>query len=116
MSSGLPHFTSCADVLARVYEFIDHELAEADCSKIREHLDECGPCLREFGLDQMVKAVVSRACACEPPPEDLRSKVMFRIRQVQVEITTATEGQIGLGSGSAGPAPGAPGPTGTPGW
>jgi hypothetical protein len=34
MTSGLPHFTSCADVLARVYEFIDHELDEADCSKI----------------------------------------------------------------------------------
>ena len=41
MSSGLPHFTSCADVLARVYEFIDHELADADCAHIQEHLDEC---------------------------------------------------------------------------
>jgi mycothiol system anti-sigma-R factor len=115
MSSGLPHFTSCADVLARVYEFIDHELAEADCSKIREHLDECGPCLREFGLDQLVKDVVSRACACEPPPEDLRSKVMGRIRQVQVEITSP-EGTLGRGPGLAGPQPGSPGPTGTPGW
>ena len=48
MSNGLPHFTSCADVLARVYEFIDRELADADCAKIQEHLDECGPCLHEF--------------------------------------------------------------------
>jgi mycothiol system anti-sigma-R factor len=109
MSSGLPHFTSCADVLARVYEFIDHELAEADCSKIREHLDECGPCLREFGLEKLVKDVVSRACACEPPPEDLRSKVMGRIRQVQVEISVAEPGPLGRPGGGAGP-------TGTPGW
>lgn len=108
MSSGLPHFTSCADVLARVYEFIDHELADADCSRIKEHLDECGPCLREFGLDQLVKDVVSRACACEPPPEGLRAKVMWRIREVQVEIAGPVE--------ASGPTPGAPGPTAAPGW
>ncbi|HUR75381.1 MAG TPA: mycothiol system anti-sigma-R factor [Sporichthya sp.] len=87
MTSGLPHFTSCADVIARVAEFIDHELADADCAKIQEHLDECGPCLREFGLDQLVKDVVKRSCGCETPPEDLRAKVMYRIRQVQVQIT-----------------------------
>lgn len=87
MTSGLPHFTSCADVIARVAEFIDNELDQADCSKIQEHLDECGPCLREFGLDQLVKDVVKRGCGCEPPPEDLRSKVMVRIREVQVQIT-----------------------------
>lgn len=87
MTSGLPHFTSCADVIARVAEFIDSELDQADCAKIQEHLDECGPCLREFGLDQLVKDVVKRGCGCEPPPEDLRSKVMLRIREVQVQIT-----------------------------
>ena len=87
MTSGLPHFTSCADVLARVAEFLDQELDQADCSKIQEHLDECGPCLREFGLDQLVKDVVKRGCGCETPPQDLRSKVMIRIREVQVQIT-----------------------------
>ena len=65
MSSHLPYFTSCADVLAKVYEFLDNELAEADCGKIQEHLDECGPCLKEFGLDRMVKDVVKRGCGCE---------------------------------------------------
>jgi mycothiol system anti-sigma-R factor len=86
MTSGLPHFTSCADVLARVYEFIDHELADADCAHIQEHLDECGPCLREFGLESMVKDVVKRGCVNEPVPTDLRSRVMYRIREVQVQI------------------------------
>lgn len=86
MSSGLPHFTSCADVLAQVYEFIDQELAGADCAKIREHLDECGPCLEQFGLDQLVKDVVKRGCGCEPPPDDLRDRVMLRIREVQIRI------------------------------
>jgi mycothiol system anti-sigma-R factor len=91
MTNGLPHFTSCADVLARVYEFIDHELADADCAKIQEHLDECGPCLHEFGLDQIVKDVVKRGCGCEPVPDELRSRVMYRIREVQVQIVTVEE-------------------------
>ena len=109
MTSGLPHFTSCADVLARVAEFIDHELAQADCAHIKQHLDECGPCLREFGLEQLVKDVVSRACGKETPPEDLRSKVMFRIQQVQIEIGVPAEAKGVL------PAPGA-GPAASPGW
>lgn len=91
MSSHLPYFTSCADVLAKVYEFLDSELSQADCSKIQEHLDECGPCLEEFGLDQMVKDVVKRGCGCETLPEDLRSKVMIRVRAVQVQITVNEE-------------------------
>lgn len=117
MTSGLPHFTSCADVLARVAEFIDHELADADCAHIKQHLDECGPCLREFGLEQLVKDVVSRACGRETPPEDLRSKVMFRIQQVQIEIGAGPVEATG-----AFPAPGqaagglGAGPTGSPSW
>jgi mycothiol system anti-sigma-R factor len=91
MTSGLPYFTSCADVLARVYEFIDHELDDADCRHIQEHLDECGPCLREFGLEQMVKDVVKRGCGSEPPPADLRSRVMYRIREVQVQVQVVSE-------------------------
>ncbi|MGQ0623273.1 MAG: mycothiol system anti-sigma-R factor [Sporichthyaceae bacterium] len=84
--SGLPHFTSCADVLARCAEFLDHELPDADCGQIKEHLDECGPCLAEFGLEQMVKDVVKRGCGCEPVPEDLRAKVLGRIREAQASL------------------------------
>jgi mycothiol system anti-sigma-R factor len=86
MSCGKPHETPCSEVLARMYEFIDNELAEADCVKIRQHLDECWRCLEEYGLDEAVKAVVRRACGWDRPPSDLRAKVMLRIRQVRVEL------------------------------
>jgi mycothiol system anti-sigma-R factor len=86
MSCGKPHETPCSEVLARMYEFIDNELAEADCAKIRQHLDECWVCLEEYGLEEAVKAVVRRACGWDTPPKDLRAKVMLRIRQVRVEL------------------------------
>ena len=53
---------------------------------IREHLDECAPCLREFGLDQEVKALVARSCGCDVVPEGLRDRVLLRLQTVRVEI------------------------------
>jgi len=30
--------------------------------QVRVHLDECGPCLREFGLEEAVKRLVHKHC------------------------------------------------------
>lgn len=75
----------CADVLGRLYSFIDNELAEADAEEIRQHLADCGPCLREVGLERLVKGLIARSCL-ERAPVELRQRVMFTIRQVQVEL------------------------------
>jgi mycothiol system anti-sigma-R factor len=86
VSCGKPHETDCSEVLERVVFFIDNELEEADCDQIQRHLDECGPCLDKFDLERTVKALVARSCP-EHAPEGLRDRVLFRIREVQVEIT-----------------------------
>lgn len=97
MSCGNPHETSCSEVLARVYTYLDGELEDEGCAKVRQHLDECGPCLREFGLEEAVKKLVNKACGCEPCPDELRTKVMGRIQELCVEITEVrlTEVEIG---------------------
>jgi mycothiol system anti-sigma-R factor len=87
MSCGNPHEVPCAEVLEQVYVYLDGEIGPDECAKIREHLDECGPCLRQYGLDQAVKALVARSCGCDLAPEDLRAKVLTRIREVRVEIS-----------------------------
>ena len=89
MSCGSPHDKDCSEVLERVFFFIDNELDQADCAQIQHHLDECGPCLARYDLERTVKALVQRSCH-EHAPETLRDKVLLRIRQVQVEITTDT--------------------------
>jgi mycothiol system anti-sigma-R factor len=86
MSCGNPHEVPCSEVLGRVYWYLDGEMSEADYESIRGHLDECGPCLREFGLEEAVKRLVAKHCGCDPVPSQLRSKVLVRIRQVQAEI------------------------------
>jgi mycothiol system anti-sigma-R factor len=89
MSVG-PRKDPCSEVLSRMYFFIDHELADADTAEIQQHLEECAPCLREVDLERIVKALVARSCV-ERAPVELRQRVMFSIRQVQLEITTTDQ-------------------------
>jgi mycothiol system anti-sigma-R factor len=93
MSCGNPHDTDCNDVLDRVYDYLDGELDSNWSSDIRQHLDECGPCLEEYGLDQVVKQLVARHCGCDPVPEDLRAKVLSRIEQVRLQMVEAVEAE-----------------------
>jgi mycothiol system anti-sigma-R factor len=85
MSCGRHHDTDCSEVLERVYAYLDSELDDRPRAEVVQHLDECGPCLRKYHLERTVKALVARSCT-EHAPEELRRKVLLKIRQVQVEI------------------------------
>jgi mycothiol system anti-sigma-R factor len=89
MSCGNPHKVPCSEILEQVYAYLDREISEAECEEIREHLEECGPCLREYGLEKAVKALVAKHCGCDPAPADLRTKVLVRISQVRAELEVA---------------------------
>ncbi|WP_372727366.1 mycothiol system anti-sigma-R factor [Nocardioides sp.] len=81
-----PSDSDCADYLERIVYFIDNELDEADCSVVREHLDSCNPCLEKYQLQSTVKSVVARSCS-ETAPNDLRERVVLRLRAVQARIS-----------------------------
>ncbi|MBX6381976.1 MAG: mycothiol system anti-sigma-R factor [Microbispora sp.] len=86
MSCGKHHDTPCSEVLDRVYTYLDGELDGDRIAEIRKHLDECGPCLEEYGLEEAVKRLVAKHCGCDPVPRDLRAKVLSRIAQVRAEM------------------------------
>ena len=86
MSCGNPHEVSCSEVLERVYSYLDGEIDLVTHEQVKVHLEECGPCLREYGLEEAVKRLVAKHCGCDPVPSELRTKVLVRIRQVQAEI------------------------------
>jgi mycothiol system anti-sigma-R factor len=86
VSCGDPHETPCSEVLDAVYLYLDGEQGAQEREHIRVHLDECSPCLRQYGLEQSVKVLVARTCGGDPAPMDLRERVMVRIREVRVEI------------------------------
>jgi mycothiol system anti-sigma-R factor len=86
MSCGKPHEVPCTEVLALVYSYLDGEVGDVSNGQIRQHLDECGPCLREYGLEEMVKKLVHKCCGHEQVPGELRTKVMTRIAAVRAEL------------------------------
>jgi len=86
MSCGKPHEVPCSEVLARLESYLDGEIRD---DKIRQHLDECGPCLREYGLEEAVKRLVHKCCGAEPAPSGLRTKVLVRIQAIRAELEVA---------------------------
>jgi mycothiol system anti-sigma-R factor len=89
MSCGNHHDTPCTEVLDAVTAFLDGEVTDVDRARIAQHFDECGPCFKEFGIYQEVKVLVGRCCGGETVPDDVRARVVSRIRAVSV---TWTEG------------------------
>jgi mycothiol system anti-sigma-R factor len=86
MSCGKPHEVPCSEVLSLVYSYLDHEIEDTGYAQIRQHLDECGPCLREYGLEELVKKLVHKCCGHEPVPGELRAKVLTKIAIVRAEL------------------------------
>lgn len=86
MSCGNPHETDCREVLDRVFEYLDGEMTHTDVERIRQHLEECSPCLSEYDLDEMLKTLVRRACGCEAAPQTLRSRILVKITEVRIQL------------------------------
>jgi mycothiol system anti-sigma-R factor len=86
MSCGEHHETPCSEVLEKVYIYLDAEQDDLDRDLVRLHLDECAPCLRQYGLEQAVKSLVARCCGNDVAPQELRQRVLVRIQEVRVEI------------------------------
>ena len=80
-----PGGIDCEDVLKDVYLYLDDESNPALVSRIRQHLDECGPCLRQFGLEQDVKSLIARCCGGDVAPEHLRMSIRVRLTEVTIE-------------------------------
>jgi mycothiol system anti-sigma-R factor len=80
----------CAEVLDQVYDFLHHELDDAHSARIQQHLDECGFCLRQYGLEQEVQHLIARSCGCSTAPEALRARIIERITHIRVTGTGIT--------------------------
>ncbi|RKR88245.1 mycothiol system anti-sigma-R factor [Micromonospora pisi] len=91
MSCGEPHETDCREVLAEVYLYLDLECADERRNLIREHLDDCTGCLREYGIEQEVKALVARCCGNETAPTELRERLRLRLTEIVFETEQSRE-------------------------
>jgi mycothiol system anti-sigma-R factor len=82
------HDTDCSVVLSEVYLYLDLECSESRRSLIQHHLDTCSHCLREYGLEHEVKALVARSCGDERAPRELRERLRIKLNEMVVEVET----------------------------
>lgn len=80
-----PGNIDCGDVLDELSVFLDDETDEQTRNRIAQHLDACSPCLRQYGLEQDVKALISRCCGGDRAPDTLRTRISVRITQVSID-------------------------------
>lgn len=80
-----PGGIDCEDVLKDLYLLIDDEVSDdTRCRRMKEHLHECGPCLRQYGLEQDVKSLIARRCGSDVAPVQLKTKILASITEITV--------------------------------
>jgi mycothiol system anti-sigma-R factor len=70
----------CADCLERLYSYLDRELAPAELTEVRAHLDDCGGCEDNFVLEERFLARVRDCCQEDVAPVELRTRIVARLR------------------------------------
>ena len=70
----------CADCLERLYAYLDRELAPAELTEVRAHLDDCGGCEDNFVLEERFLARVRDCCQEDVAPTELRTRIVARLR------------------------------------
>ncbi len=65
-------------------EYLRNEICQGSQADIRAHLESCASCQDEERAARTLTEAVSRACQ-EAAPEDLRDRVLLRLRELQAE-------------------------------
>jgi anti-sigma factor (TIGR02949 family) len=81
--SGDDHDTDCAVVMAEVWTLLDGECTDDTRDRLQQHLDACPACLRHYGVEQRIKAVIAAKCSGEKAPA-------YLVERVRVQITRTT--------------------------
>lgn len=74
----------CDEVLSEVYEYLHDELDHERMEQVRSHLERCGHCLQQYGLEREVQALIARSCGCSTAPDSLRQRIVQRITEIRV--------------------------------
>ena len=80
-----PGGIDCDDVLRDVYLYLDDETDQSAKNRIRQHLDGCAPCLKQFGLEQDVRSLIARCCGGDQAPQTLKERISARITEITIE-------------------------------
>lgn len=83
----------CNEATEHVWDYLDGELSEADCAKIKAHIEQCPPCEKLYLEQRRFKETVHRACGCESAPLALKNKIVSMIAALKSEACGGSKTQ-----------------------
>ncbi|HEX4249616.1 MAG TPA: mycothiol system anti-sigma-R factor [Pseudonocardia sp.] len=90
MSCEGEHETDCDEVLAEVWLFLDQECNQTRRDLLRQHLEDCHPCLAQYGIEEKLKELLARKCGGELAPQTLKARLRDQIRLAVLEQAEVT--------------------------
>lgn len=71
---------NCQEALAEIFLLLDRECGPERDAELRRHIEECPPCLEEYGIDEHLKNLLARKCGGERASEELKRRLRASIR------------------------------------
>lgn len=78
----------CSAVLADIWLLLDNECDAGARARLEGHVNGCPSCFEQYGIEQQIKALVSRKCGGEHAPESLRARLQLELRRTVTIQTT----------------------------
>lgn len=75
---------NCGEILERLFQLLDAELDDAECTRLRDHIAHCPDCTRLADAERHVRQLIQRSCV-ERAPERLRLRVIGQITVMRTE-------------------------------
>lgn len=75
----------CDEALAEIYLLLDRECSAERDAELRKHIEDCPPCLEEYGIDDQIKQLLHRKCGGDQAPVDLKERLQASIRKTVEE-------------------------------
>lgn len=66
--------SDCDDALTRLYEYLDGELTPDRRNGIRNHLDDCAPCMEAHDFEEALRTMLADRCR-DTVPDGLRDRI-----------------------------------------
>ncbi|SOJ53829.1 Anti-sigma factor RshA [Mycobacterium simulans] len=77
-------YYGCEQVIAEVWTLLDGECTPETRERLRRHLEACPGCLKHYGLEERIKALIATKCQGEKAPEGLRERLRMEIRRTTI--------------------------------
>ena len=72
---------NCNEALAEIFLLLDRECSPERDAELRRHIEDCPPCLEEYGIDEQLKQLLARKCGGDHAPDQLKQKLRTSIRK-----------------------------------